>query len=402
MIKFCDLSNEDKIFKILNSIHWKRIIEDFNIPIDRLTIITDIISKWELYQPTNIKTLARLVRYADITEITENFNILNTIDGCIKRKRTPDMMILQFGKKEGVLRYEDYISKSFLKSDAYKNNPERIKEYKETLSKASKKRIEREGTLKQRERSKLCKEYWLKQGLSEIESLNESKKHSLMLVEKSKGVKSVHKKENKPNTLIYWISRGYSIDDAIINKQKFTDKSIVSKEKYKERYGDEWESEWNKTVSKKQSSFMKTLEKRGGFKGNASKMSLKYFIPLREILITKYNISEDDIYLGIDGSKEFFLANSKYYYFRYDFTIRSKKIIIDFHGDTYHPSIELLGDDWVNWVSPYGITAEYQHNIDINRELKAKDCGYAYYVIWSYKNFNDEFKNVLKFIEGNL
>lgn len=63
----------------------------------------------------------------------------------------------------------------------------------------------------------------------------------------------------------------------------------------------------------------------------ASKESLVIFEPLINILIKEYNIDYEDIYIGFSDKSEFFLKRENDIFF-YDFTIKSKKIIIEYNG----------------------------------------------------------------------
>lgn len=69
----------------------------------------------------------------------------------------------------------------------------------------------------------------------------------------------------------------------------------------------------------------------------ASKISLKTFKPVEEYVISQFGISPEDIYVNDGIRKEFYLWDNifKRIYF-YDFTIRSKKIIIEFNGCWFH------------------------------------------------------------------
>lgn len=68
--------------------------------------------------------------------------------------------------------------------------------------------------------------------------------------------------------------------------------------------------------------------------GRASKESLRYFIPfykkLRAIGITRH-----DIRIGVSGSSEYWLCDADSFYM-YDFTIISKKIIVEYDGSYWH------------------------------------------------------------------
>lgn len=114
----------------------------------------------------------------------------------------------------------------------------------------------------------------------------------------------------------------------------------------------------------------------------ASRSSLFYFQPLYDFLINNGLFNKNEIYLGIDGSNEYFLKNSDVLFF-YDFTIPSKKIIIEFNGSAWHP----------NWEK-YGLIECEKHfknkNIDVSLAVKkditklniAKENGYDVLILW--------------------
>ena len=105
-----------------------------------------------------------------------------------------------------------------------------------------------------------------------------------------------------------------------------------------------------------------------------SKESLKYFKPLSEIL-SKY-IKNDDIFTGIGGKKyEYYL---KYYYgnipkaYFYDFTILSKKLIIEFNGSYYHAKKEFTYEEKIKWEKHKRLTADESIAHDEHKLLVAK------------------------------
>jgi len=113
--------------------------------------------------------------------------------------------------------------------------------------------------------------------------------------------------------------------------------------------------------------------------GRSSKESLKIFSPLMEWCISR-GIDYNDIYLGIDGKKEYFISTDKKIYF-YDFTIESKKIIIEFHGSTFHanPENKNLND----WKNPF-TGEDSKSNIERTRikNNKATIKGFKVLEIW--------------------
>lgn len=107
-----------------------------------------------------------------------------------------------------------------------------------------------------------------------------------------------------------------------------------------------------------------------------SKISLKYFDNLSNYILEKTNIKESDIFYGRNGKRgEFYL---KYYkdnipksYF-YDFTILSKKIIIEFNGVYYHAKKNLTLEEKNKWENKRFKNANESIKHDEHKELIAK------------------------------
>jgi hypothetical protein len=79
--------------------------------------------------------------------------------------------------------------------------------------------------------------------------------------------------------------------------------------------------------------------------GRASKESLKIFIPLYKLLRI-HGILREDIYFGVSGSNEYRLYDSINKKLRmYDFTILSKKLIIEYDGMFWHTNPEHIAND---------------------------------------------------------
>jgi hypothetical protein len=117
----------------------------------------------------------------------------------------------------------------------------------------------------------------------------------------------------------------------------------------------------------------------------SSKESLKIFTPLIEEIIKDNFINIDDIYIGDGCKNEFFIReNSKIFF--YDFTIRSKKIIIEYNGTLFHPKNE--NSDWIN---PYNKeTSKIAFMRQKNKVDIAKSNGFRVLEIWSDETGNLE------------
>lgn len=132
--------------------------------------------------------------------------------------------------------------------------------------------------------------------------------------------------------------------------------------------------------------------------GKASRESLIYFIPLYKELRTN-GIPRDDIYFGVNGSYEYFIldTNNKIYF--YDFTIKSKKIIIEYHGESFHPNPTWINNDkdkWENWVQPYSKqSANEVHIRDTYKKTLALNNGFTYFEIYSSDDYNETLKKIV-------
>jgi len=186
--------------------------------------------------------------------------------------------------------------------------------------------------------------------------------------------------------------------------------SFPTKEVWISRFGDSEESlsQYNKRLAQcDSSSYDWALSKSSGDEiladeiyknrqiknnhkpGVGSKLSLKLFKKFEIIIREKYNIDYNDIYVGDERRKEYFLYNSeqKTIYF-YDFTIRSKKIIIEFNGCFYHPKTR---DE-----NPERFDRD-KCKIDF-----AKQNGFEVFIVWDDKSISENLNELLEKIECSM
>ena len=128
----------------------------------------------------------------------------------------------------------------------------------------------------------------------------------------------------------------------------------------------------------------------------ASKESLKIFNPLIDILTSKLNIDISDICIGKPNKQEYFIKDSDKIYF-YDFTIRSKKIIIEYNGVLYHPKNENS-----TWTNPFdiSITPKIAFKKQQDKIETAKANGFRVLEIWSDEE--NKLEKCLEFIKNNI
>lgn len=128
----------------------------------------------------------------------------------------------------------------------------------------------------------------------------------------------------------------------------------------------------------------------------ASKESLKVFNPIIETIINEYYIKHDDIFIGSGERDEYFLRDGKDIYF-YDFTIKSKKIIIEYNGVLFHPKNEK--SDWINPMNRE-LSSEDVYNKQKRKLQIAVDNGFSVFEIWS--DDVDKYDKCLNFIKNNI
>lgn len=401
-----------KIKRIITSKYWKveRITSKILISLDKAVDNLDNIT-----QP-NIKQLSNLFSNENIDTAINYFKKYNKKNPNEKRIRSLENFILYHGNKKGRQLWNEFnkkIKKSvtkegFVKRYGINNGEKKYKEYKKLLSIRGIERVKKEGRVKQRERSHFCKEFWIKKGFTEKESIeNVSKVQSINSIKhhsKRKHNKTYYKKIN-PICIEYWIDKDYSINGAKEQRYSILKKCDITLTGFTNRYGElEGKKKYNKMLKKRKKTMSELIKdgKVGLYNGKASKESLLYFIPLKQVLINDYNIDNDDIYFGEENNKEFYLANGKSYYFLYDFTIRSKKIIIEYNGIRWHPNPNYMNEDeWNKWRL-FGMTAEDKLKRDNKKLEVAKQRGFDCLVIWSCDSYESNMTKILKFMEKHL
>ena len=240
---------------------------------------------------------------------------------------------------------------------------------------------EEEAKLFIRKSSKLCIEYWINKGYTEEEGKKIISENQKKLSDKSK-IKNPDFRFCNVKSKLFWSDKNLSEEEIIkiiSNSQK-----TFSKEKCIEKYGKEegikrWQDrqeKWQTTLnnksieekllinSKKDNSSLKFLYKKykdeeiankkyeeivkskcNFLPYEASKASLKVFIPIINFL-NIYGINNKDIFIGYQSYREYFIYDNENKKIRfYDFTIKSKKIIIEYHGNYWHMTKESKEND---------------------------------------------------------
>lgn len=247
-----------------------------------------------------------------------------------------------------------------------------------------------------KERSRNCKEFWIKKGFSEEDSILKS----------VEVMKEIHKKTSKklkdnpenyltkyPTKIEYYTNKGISEEDAIKEISKIQNR--FSLERCIRENGDKVGHEiWLNRQIKWQNS----LKDNGNLKGGYSEISQVLF---RDIL-NLYPIKEiSNIYFYTKNNE--YLIRSDKSLFLYDFTDISKKKIIEYNGDQYHANPNIYKE--YDLPHPYhkkiGFYAKDIWEKDKRKEDIAKKRGFDILVIWDSeyrKHPKETLEKCIKFI----
>jgi hypothetical protein len=192
----------------------------------------------------------------------------------------------------------------------------------------------------------------------------------------------IYDRENSSWRKEYWIKRGYTEEEAIdkISKIK-SESSLFCKERYiKEGYSEE------ESIRMSKEYWVKNCTNSNS---TTSKESLNLFLPFIEKLEKLNNIC---VYYGDieNGKKEYFLYDGSDYFF-YDLTIlyNNIKLIIEYHGCSFHPNKEKLSKkEWKEWRQLFNENknADDVYSRDEYKRKLAIKNGFKYLTIWSDDN----------------
>lgn len=200
------------------------------------------------------------------------------------------------------------------------------------------------------------------------------------------------------NTSLEFYIEKYGEEEGPKKYNERCSKMGLSEKKFIELYGEE-------EGIKRYSSYLKKLQKNSNFFG-ASKQSMEVFFPLIDWLLELEICTLNEICVGIEDSKEWFINSKTNGTYFYDFTIPNLKIIIEYNGEVFHPNPEWLDTDinkWNTWENPHTKEgADKVHKRDVFKRELAKSEGFAYLEIWSSKKYWENIEICKKFIQEIL
>ena len=404
---FKRLTPEDKLCRIFKTKNWKDNLVIDNITINILQELCCIVKEWDVIYHIKVVHIATLCSFNDT--IIDFYNEYYTIPSSKRKARCKLNYILYYGKAEGIKRWLEYnknnnisYKKKLILKYGETEGIKRWLEYKQILSEKQKERYKNTTINEKRKYSCRCIEYWLSKGYS-VDDAKEviSKMQSKSSLKRHEKMTPVDYRKNNPMCEEYWLSKGYSVDESMIMKQPYLDNFIMTKDNFI-RLHDNGEQKWNDMISKRKKSMKSYISNNHAMFGVASKESLRYFIPLYRKIRTKYNIDRKDIYFGVKGSMEYFIGHGKSYYYMYDFTISSKRIIIEYNNLRWHPHpIKMNVDEWNNW-NIHGMNAQNKYDYDRIKIETAINHGFDVLVIWSCDSKEYNFNKIEGFINEHI
>ena len=229
-------------------------------------------------------------------------------------------------------------------------------------------------------------------------------------------------------TIEYYISRNYSYEESVVLRK--SRQTTFSLEKLKEKLTaddafsiwqfrqQKWQNTLNnksdyekKQINLKKAVTLENLQRKYGEdlgeqkycsilknrKTYTSKESTMFF----NKVISQINLDEYPIWSGSLDKKEYFLydSNLKKFYF-YDFVLKNRKIIVEYHGESFHPRKDkLTPSEWCSWKMPFtNESADSKFEFDQRKNNFAKSQGFVVVEIWSSDSFEESLKKIVKLI----
>lgn len=296
------------------------------------------------------------------------------------------------GKTRATGTYEFLMYKYNLsKEDAIKLMNERADKRGKKIKKSLDEKL-KENPNFHKEKSHQSKEYWIKRGYSEKESIKKTTEIMDMVHKKTSKKRREHPelyKDVNTTQIGYWLKRGYNRKES---KEKIKERqSTFTLEKCIDKYGETdglkvWNNrqrEWSKKIEKKY--------KRGDFtkfrKENYSDLEIEIF----DILSKNYK----NAYYGNNQFFRHFKRLGKT--FAYDFVLNDKKKIIEFNGDYWHCNPEKYEKNYFHkYLQLYAGDVWERDRIKNNAII---EDGYKIMVIWENEYKQNKEKVIQKCIE---
>jgi hypothetical protein len=242
-----------------------------------------------------------------------------------------------------------------------------------------------------KQRSRNCKEFWIKKGYSEEESLLKVKEV----------MNEIHKKTFKKfkdnpdkyaakynNKIEYWLEKGYSEEESLkkVSERQTTFSKEICIEKYGELEGykiwKERQNKWINTLDSKSDEEKMEINRKKLFNNSGySKISQKLFWSIYNIFI-----NNDIKFEELNGEViRYDKINNKHY--RYDYVDFTNKKVIEFNGDFWHCNPNFYMETHVHKIM--NITTKELWKKDKIKNNWIKNRNYQVLVVWEseYKKY---------------
>lgn len=264
--------------------------------------------------------------------------------------------------------------------------------------------------------SKFSKIFWINRGWSEIDTISKikdlQKKNSNKKTEKLKTRQKLNDNSWKTefNTTPEYFVKKFGVNMIEAQKMLTERQKTFSLDKCIKKYGEvdgqlvfkDRQDKWIHTLSlKSPEEKMQINCKRNVTLGKASKESLKIFNPLRKFLLSTGLFHDDEIYLGVDDKKEWFLSSFDKFY-SYDFCVPKLKLIIEFQGHAWHPDHRLTEEELKSWKSVQGVSGTEVSAKDKAKYDFAIANGFTILYLWSKDSLSKNVKIAFDVITSKI
>ena len=224
-----------------------------------------------------------------------------------------------------------------------------------------------------KERSKRCKEFYIKRGYSEEDAIKEVNKYQSNASKHRSKESQINSSRRRKE---FYLLRGATEEEAIAAVKTY--QTTFSKEICIQKYGEEKGLE---IFNKRQEKWQESLLKNGNIKGGYSKISQECFNYLIKNNICDFGNLENIKYATKNSE---YAIQYKGKNWCYDFVDLNHNKIIEFNGDVYHANPEFFDKD--DYPHPYNKTEKSKHiwARDKGKTKIANKFGFDVLTIWEY------------------
>lgn len=249
-----------------------------------------------------------------------------------------------------------------------------------------------EADFERNSRRPIRKEYWIKKGYSEDESITlaSTTKNQNNKKGATTGVDPSIRRATSKRCIEYYTSRGYTTEQAtelVSENQKYFSKEICIQQhgeidglKIWKKRQEKWQATLNEKLPEEKARINRLKLSKGITVSSAEKI---IFAEVKKILP--------------EVEHQFTLCNSNKKQFIYDIRINNK--IIEYHGDFWHCNPSKYSSDYINPRTK--LKAIDKWNIDSVKLQYARDRGYEVLVVWESdfkKNKEEIIKKCIQFL----